>query len=71
MKTENGATLHIPGSNKYVTRDNIPANAREIQEGLTPEQREMLGLNPVANLGLAGDLRYLSLQYPRDAKAVA
>lgn len=36
---------------------------KEIQDSLSPEQKSMLGLDPVANLGLTGDLRYLSQQY--------
>lgn len=123
MTKENGATLYIPGSNKIVTRDEVPENApellvpfeakagdiiamdgrvwhtsgsnvtedqdrallfgyytrpqirqqvnwtaklpSEIQETLSPEQKSLLGLDPVANLGLTADLRYLSQQYPQ------
>lgn len=119
---ENGATLYIPGSNKIVTRDELPENApellvpfeakagdiiamdgrvwhtsganvtkdedrallfgyytsshirqqvnwtaklpKEIQETLSAEEKTLLGLDPVANLGLAGELKYLSQQYP-------
>ncbi|KAI1841570.1 hypothetical protein JX265_004700 [Neoarthrinium moseri] len=123
---ENGATLYIPGSNKIVTRDEVPKNApellvpfeakagdiiamdgrvwhtsgsnvtkdedrallfgyytsphirqqvnwtaklpKEIQDSLDPEQKSLLGLDPVANLGLAGELKYLSEQYPEYVK---
>ncbi|ETS74154.1 hypothetical protein PFICI_14020 [Pestalotiopsis fici W106-1] len=119
---ENGATLYIPGSNKIVTRDELPENApellvpfeakagdiiamdgrvwhtsganvtkdedrallfgyytsahirqqvnwtaklpKDIQDTLSPKEKTLLGLDPVANLGLAGDLKYLSQQYP-------
>ncbi|KAK4236037.1 dioxygenase [Achaetomium macrosporum] len=125
----NGATLYIPGSNNYVSRRDVPANAREllvpfegkagdiivmdgrvwhtsganvtadqdrallfgyytapfvrqqvnwtaklpreIQDTLSPEMREWLGLNPLGNVGVAGDLRYLSVQYPEDDAVVA
>ena len=43
---------------------------KEIQDTLDPQMKEWLGLNPVGNIGLTGDLRYLSVQYPKD-KAVA
>lgn len=126
MTKENGATMYLPGSNKFVTKDELPENApellvpfeakagdiiamdgrvwhtsgsnitkdqdrallfayytsphirqqvnwavklpREVQDTLTPEQKSLLGLDPVANLGLAGDLRYLSQQYPKYVK---
>lgn len=119
---ENGATLYIPGSNKWVTRDEIPSNApellvpfeakagdiivmdgrvwhtsgsnvtkdqdrallfgyytagfmrqqvnwtaklsKEIQDSLTEEQKQWLGLNVVGNIGVTGDFRFLSVQYP-------
>ncbi|KAK6066115.1 phytanoyl- dioxygenase family protein [Seiridium cupressi] len=120
---DNGATMYIPGSNKIITRDELPENApellvpfepkagdiialdgrvwhtsgsnvtkdqdrallfgyyacphirqqvnwtaklpKDIQDSLTPEQKTLLGLDPVANLALAGDFRYLSQQYPK------
>ncbi|KAH6658107.1 putative phytanoyl-CoA dioxygenase [Truncatella angustata] len=126
---ENGATMYIPGSNKIVSRNELPENApellvpfeakagdiiamdgrvwhtsgsnvtkdqdrallfgyytsshirqqvnwtaklpKEVQETLNPEQKTMLGLDPVANLGLTGDLKYLEQQYPRHFKSTA
>ncbi|KAK9413250.1 putative Phytanoyl-CoA dioxygenase [Seiridium unicorne] len=120
---DNGATMYIPGSNKIITRDELPENApellvpfeakagdiialdgrvwhtsgsnvtkdqdrallfgyytcphirqqvnwtaklpKDIQDSLSPEQKTLLGLDPVANLALAGDFRYLSQQYPK------
>lgn len=128
VTADNGATRYIPGSNKYVHRSDIPANApellvpfeakagdilvmdgrvwhtsgsnitkdqdrallfgyytapfmrqqvnwtaklpKEIQDTLDPQLKEWLGLNPVGNIGLTGDLRYLSVQYP-DGKGAA
>lgn len=124
---ENGATQYIPGSNKYIYRKDVPANApellvpfeaeagdilvmdgrvwhtsgsnitedndrallfgyytapfmrqqvnwtakmpKEIQDTLGPDMKEWLGLNPVGNIGLTGDLRYLSQQYPEEKDA--
>jgi fumagillin biosynthesis dioxygenase len=40
---------------------------KEIQDTLEPELKEWLGLNPVGNIGMTGDLRYMGVQYP-DAK---
>ncbi|KAK3307457.1 phytanoyl-CoA dioxygenase family protein [Chaetomium strumarium] len=37
---------------------------REIQDILSPELKERLGQGPVGNVGLAGDLGYLSMLYP-------
>ncbi|KAI0476106.1 putative phytanoyl-CoA dioxygenase [Xylariaceae sp. FL0804] len=123
---DNGATMYIPGSNKIVSRDELPLDApsrlvpfeakagdiivmdgrvwhtsgsnvtkdqdrallfgyytsphirqqvnwtaklpKNIQDSLSPEQKTMLGLDPVANLSLAGDLRYLEQQYPNVTK---
>lgn len=120
--------MYIPGSNKWVTRKEIPPNApellvpfegkagdiivmdgrvwhtsgsnvtkdqdrallfgyytaafmrqqvnwtaklsKEIQDTLTAEQKEWLGLGVVGNIGVTGDFRYLSVQYP-DAKVQA
>lgn len=42
---------------------------REVQEGLGEEMREWLGLNPTANIGATGDLRYMEVQYPEYAAA--
>lgn len=125
MTRENGATMYIPGSNRWTTRGEIPADApellvpfeagagdiivmdgrvwhtsgsnvtedqsrallfgyytagfmrqqvnwtaklsREVQDSLTEEQKEWLGLGVVGNIGVTGDFRYLSVQYP-DAK---
>jgi ectoine hydroxylase-related dioxygenase (phytanoyl-CoA dioxygenase family) len=125
----NGATLYIPGSNRYVHRADVPANARELlvpfegsagdiivmdgrvwhtsgsnvtadqdrallfgyytkpfmrqqvnwtaklprelQDTLSPELKEWLGLGPEGNVGLAGDLRYLSVQYPEEDAVAA
>ncbi|KAJ4389451.1 hypothetical protein N0V93_006919 [Gnomoniopsis smithogilvyi] len=118
---DNGATLYIPGSNKWVTRDEVPRNApdlvpfeakagdiivmdgrvwhtsgsnitedqdrallfgyytagfmrqqvnwtaklsKDIQDTLTAEQKEWLGLGVVGNIGVTGDFRYLDVQYP-------
>ncbi|KAL1851064.1 hypothetical protein Daus18300_012673 [Diaporthe australafricana] len=119
---ENGATLYIPGSNKWVTRKEVPENApellvpfegkagdiivmdgrvwhtsgsnttkdqdrallfgyytkgfmrqqvnwtaklsKEVQDTLTPEQKQWLGLGVVGNIGVTGDFRYMSVQYP-------
>lgn len=127
MTAENGATLYIPGSNKIVTRSELPENApellvpfeakagdiiamdgriwhtsganvtkaqdrallfgyytapiirqqvnwtaklpKEIQDTLSSDQKTLLGLHPVANLGLTADLRYLSQQYPKQGTA--
>lgn len=124
VNADNGATRFIPGSNKYVHRSDIPANApellvpfeakagdilvmdgrvwhtsgsnitkdqdrallfgyytapfmrqqvnwtaklpKEIQDTLDPQMKEWLGLNPVGNIGLTGDLRYLKVQYPEE-----
>ena len=121
---ENGATLFIPGSNKWTSRSDIPANApdllrpfeakkgsiicmdarvwhtsganvtqdqdrpllfgyytkpflrqqvnwtaklpQSIKDELSEEMKERLGLFPTANTGRTGDLRYLSVQYPKD-----
>lgn len=123
---ENGATRYIPGSNKWITRGDVPPNApelltpfeakagdvifmdgrvwhtsganvtkdqdrallfgyytapfmrqqvnwtaklpKELQEELSPELREWLGLNPNANIGATGDLRFMSVQYPEYAE---
>lgn len=127
MHRDNGATLYIPGSNKYVYRREVPDDApsrlvpfegsagdmivmdgrvwhtsganvtadedrallfgyytapylrqqvnwtaklpREIQDSLGEQMKEWLGLNPVGNIGVAGDVRYMSLQYPDGTKA--
>lgn len=119
---ENGATLYIPGSNKWVTRKEVPDNAPEllipfeakagdilvmdgkvwhtsgsnvtkdqdrallfgyytkgfmrqqvnwtarlskgVQDSLTQEQKNWLGLGVVGNIGVTGDFRYMSAQYP-------
>ena len=126
---DNGATLYIPGSNKYVRRSEVPENApdllvpfeakagdilvmdgrvwhtsgsnitkdqdrallfgyytagfmrqqvnwtaklpKEIQDTLSPQLKEWLGLNPVGNIGVTGDLRYMSVQYPKEEEAKA
>ncbi|KAI0003180.1 putative phytanoyl-CoA dioxygenase [Xylariaceae sp. FL0662B] len=124
---ENGGTLYIPGSNKIVTRAEVPANGpdllapfegragdiivmdgrlwhtsgsnvtkdqdrallfgyytsphirqqvnwtaklpKETQDALSPEQKTMLGLDPVANVVSSGaDLRYMSVQFPESIK---
>lgn len=44
---------------------------RELQEQLSPELREWLGLNPVANIGAVGDLRFMSVQYPEQTGKAA
>jgi ectoine hydroxylase-related dioxygenase (phytanoyl-CoA dioxygenase family) len=122
---ENGATMYIPGSNKWTSRKDVPANApsllkpfeanagdiiimdgrvwhtsgsnttedcdraqlfgyytkpfmrqqikwtaklpKEIQESLSDEMREWLGLNVIANVDMVGDWRYMSVQYPDHA----
>lgn len=38
---------------------------KEIQDGLGEDMKEWLGLNPVGNIGMTGDLRYMSQQYPK------
>ncbi|KAI5924604.1 putative phytanoyl-CoA dioxygenase [Camillea tinctor] len=40
------------------------ALSKEIQEGFSPAQRTMLGLDPTANVDVVGDLRFLSVQFP-------
>lgn len=118
----NGATRYIPGSNKWVWRKDVPADApdllvpfeakagdilvmdgrvwhtsgsnitkdqdrallfgyytapfvrqqvnwtaqlpKELQDTLSPDMKEWLGLGPVGNLEQIGDLRYMSEQYP-------
>ncbi|KAL0253241.1 hypothetical protein SLS55_010213 [Diplodia seriata] len=37
---------------------------KELRDELSPEMREWLGMNPVANIGATGDLRVLAEQYP-------
>ena len=119
---DNGATMYIPGSNKWTSRKDVPPNApellqpfegkagdvivmdgrvwhtsgtnttrdrdraqmfgyytkpfmrqqinwtaklsKDIQDSLSDEMREWLGLNIMANVDLVGDWRYLSVQYP-------
>lgn len=114
--------MYIPGSNKWVTREEIPSSApkllvpfegnagdiivmdgrlwhtsgsnvtkdqdrallfayytaafmrqqvnwtaklsRHVQDTLTEEQKQWLGLGVEGNIGLTGDMRYLSVQYP-------
>lgn len=41
---------------------------REIQDGLGEEMKEWLGLDPVGNIGITGDLRYMAQQYPKQEK---
>lgn len=123
---ENGATLHIPGSNRWTSRADIPADApsklvpfeakkgsiiamngrvwhtsganttrdverpllfgyytapflrqqvnwtaklpQEIKDELSEEMKMRLGLSATANTGRTGDLRYMSVQYPEEAK---
>lgn len=38
--------------------------SQEIQASLTDEQKQWLGLGVVGNIGVTGDIRYLSVQYP-------
>lgn len=38
--------------------------SKEIQDTLTPEQKQWLGLGVVGNIGVTGDFRYMSVQYP-------
>jgi fumagillin biosynthesis dioxygenase len=40
-----------------------------IKETLSEELKERLGLYPHANVGRTGDLRYLSVQYPKEDQA--
>lgn len=111
---ENGATLHIPGSNYWTTREllvpfegkagdiivmdgrvwhtsgsNVTEDqdrallfgyytaeslrqqvnwtaklSREVQDTLTSEQKNWLGLGVAGNIGVTGDFRYLSVQFP-------
>jgi ectoine hydroxylase-related dioxygenase (phytanoyl-CoA dioxygenase family) len=121
---ENGATMYIPGSNKWTSRKDVPADApsllqpfegkagdiivmdgriwhtsgtnttsnpgrdraqlfgyytkpfmrqqinwtaklpKEIQDSLSDDMREWLGLNIIANVDVVGDWRYMSVQYP-------
>lgn len=42
--------------------------SKEIQDSLSPEMKNWLGLGVVANIGVTGDFRYMSVQYP-DVKA--
>ncbi|KAH7024878.1 phytanoyl-CoA dioxygenase family protein [Microdochium trichocladiopsis] len=42
---------------------------KEIQDTLGEDMKEWLGLNPVGNIGVTGDLRYMSQQYPNGKKA--
>lgn len=37
---------------------------KELQDTLSPEMKEWLGLDPVGNIHTTGDLRYMSQQYP-------
>lgn len=127
VNEENGATMYIPGSNKWVTRKDVPADAptmlksfegkagdiivmdgkmwhtsgsnttsnpgsdraqlfgyytkpfmrqqinwtaklpKEIQDSLSDDMREWLGLNIIANVDVVGDWRYMSVQYPEYA----
>lgn len=39
--------------------------SKEIQDTLTPEQKQWLGLGVVGNIGVTGDFRYMSVQYPQ------
>lgn len=124
VEEENGATLYIPGSNKWTSRKDVPANApsllqpfegkagdiivmdgrvwhtsgtnrtrdpgrdraqlfgyytkpfmrqqinwtaklpKEIQDSLSDDMRNWLGLNYMANVDMVGDWRYMSVQYP-------
>ncbi|EXF84606.1 phytanoyl-CoA dioxygenase [Colletotrichum fioriniae PJ7] len=41
---------------------------KEVQDTCSEELKEWLGLNPVGNIGMTGDLRYMSVQYPDDKK---
>ncbi|KAI8286495.1 Dioxygenase [Colletotrichum sp. SAR11_57] len=43
---------------------------KEIQDTCSEELKEWLGLNPVGNIGMTGDLRYMSVQYP-EGKTIA
>lgn len=43
--------------------------SKEIQDSLTPEQKQWLGLGVVGNIGVTGDFRYMSVQYPQSEKA--
>lgn len=38
--------------------------SKEAQDSLTEEQRKWLGLGVVGNIGVTGDFRYLSIQFP-------
>lgn len=38
--------------------------SKEVQESLTQEQKEWLGLGTVGNIGVHGDVRYMSEQFP-------
>lgn len=44
--------------------------SKDVQDSLTSEQKDWLGLNITGNIGVTGDFRYLSEQYP-DAKIPA
>ncbi|KAI1824547.1 phytanoyl-CoA dioxygenase family protein [Xylaria intraflava] len=119
---ENGATMYIPGSNKWTSHRDIPENApdllvplegkagdiiimdgrvwhtsgcnttedqdralvfafytapymrtvvnwtaklpRELQDTLSQEMKDWMGLAPFGNIPVVGDLRYISQQYP-------
>ena len=37
---------------------------REVQDTLSPQMKEWLGLNSIGNIGVTGDTRYLGTQYP-------
>ncbi|KAI1169515.1 phytanoyl-CoA dioxygenase family protein [Nemania sp. FL0916] len=126
---ENGATLYIPGSNRWTTREDIPSNApellvplegkagdmfvmdgrlwhtsgsnvteeedrvmlfgyytypmmrsivnwtakldKQLQETLSPDLREWLGLDIYGNVPVIADMRYLAQQFPNSKLPVA
>ncbi|KAK0378064.1 phytanoyl-CoA dioxygenase [Colletotrichum limetticola] len=41
---------------------------KEVQDTCSEELKGWLGLNPVGNIGMTGDLRYMSVQYPDEKK---
>ncbi|KAF2147456.1 uncharacterized protein K452DRAFT_293868 [Aplosporella prunicola CBS 121167] len=42
--------------------------SKDVQDEVSPEMREWLGLNPVSNIGAVGDLRFMSEQFPEYAE---